>query len=118
MGTFAPDQTLIVVGGKRKDRNNWSEADDDNNILPCPLKLFDVITGEVIVTLEGHTEELLCVKRVQFKGENYFLSGSQDGYLNKWKMGSDWRYVIGGGGGEGLCGTVRRVLTPSRFSWP
>ncbi|KAK3814440.1 MAG: WD40-repeat-containing domain protein [Benniella sp.] len=91
VGTFAPDQTLIIVGGKRKDRNNWSEADDDNNILPCPLKLFDVITGEVIVTLEGHTEELLCVKRVQFKGENYFLSGSQDGYLNKWKMGSDWR---------------------------
>ncbi|KAF8936661.1 WD40-repeat-containing domain protein [Dissophora ornata] len=91
VGTFVPDQTLVLAGGKRKDRNNWSEADDDNNILPCPLKLFDVLTGEVVVTLEGHTEELLCVKRVQFKGENYFLSGSQDGYLNKWHMGSDWR---------------------------
>ncbi|KAG0313986.1 hypothetical protein BGZ99_008448, partial [Dissophora globulifera] len=90
VGTFVPDQTKVLVGGKRKDRNNWSEADDDNNILPCPLKLFDVLTGEVIVTLEGHTEELLCVKRVQFKGENYFLSGSQDGYLNKWHMDSDW----------------------------
>ncbi|KAG0000618.1 hypothetical protein BGZ65_004212 [Modicella reniformis] len=91
VGTFVPDQTLVLVGGKRKDRNNWSEVDDDNNILPCPLKLFDVITGEVVVTLEGHTEELLCVKRVQFKGENYFLSGSQDGYLSKWHMDSDWR---------------------------
>ncbi|KAF9175777.1 hypothetical protein BGX21_005982 [Mortierella sp. AD011] len=91
VGTFVPDQTLILAGGKRKDRNNWSEADDDNNILPCPLKLFDVLTGKVVVTLEGHTEELLCVKRVQFKGENYFLSGSQDGYLNKWHMESDWR---------------------------
>jgi hypothetical protein len=30
---------------------------------------------------------------VQFKGENYFLSGSQDGYLNKWHMESDWRYA-------------------------
>ncbi|KAF9439182.1 hypothetical protein BGZ76_009354 [Entomortierella beljakovae] len=91
VGTFVPDQTLILTGGKRKDRNNWSEADDDNNILPCPLKLFDILTGKVVVTLEGHTEELLCVKKVQFKGENYFLSGSQDGYLNKWHMESDWR---------------------------
>ncbi|KAG0366234.1 WD40-repeat-containing domain protein [Gamsiella multidivaricata] len=91
VGTFVPDQTLIVVGGKRKDRFNWSMADEDNNILPCPLKVFDVLTGEVIAILEGHSEELLCVKRVQFKGENYFLSGSQDGYLNKWHMDSDWR---------------------------
>ncbi|KAF9190347.1 hypothetical protein BGZ51_006786 [Haplosporangium sp. Z 767] len=89
-GTFVPDQTKLLVGGKRKDRNNWSEADEDNNILPCPLKLFDILTGEVVTRLEGHTEELLCVKRVQFKGENYFLSGSQDGYLNKWHMSSDW----------------------------
>lgn len=93
MGTFVPDQTLVLAGGKLKDRNNWSEADEDNNILPCPLKLFDILTGEVVCQLKGHTEELLCVKRVQFKGENYFLSGSQDGYLNKWHMDSDWRYV-------------------------
>ncbi|KAI1318398.1 hypothetical protein EDD11_006736 [Mortierella claussenii] len=91
VGAFAPDQTKIIVGGKLKDRNNWSEADEDNNILPCPLKIFDILTGEVVTRLEGHTEELLCVKKVQFKGENYFLSGSQDGYLNKWHMDSDWR---------------------------
>ncbi|KAF9166717.1 capsular associated protein [Actinomortierella ambigua] len=90
VGEFAPNQTKLVVGGKVKDRNNWSETDDDNNILPCPLKLFDVLTGEVITRLEGHTEELLCVKQVEFKGENYFLSGSQDGYINKWHMGADW----------------------------
>ncbi|KAF9911170.1 hypothetical protein BX616_010648 [Lobosporangium transversale] len=91
VGTFVPDQTKILAGGKRKDRNNWSETDDDNNILPCPLKLFDILTGEVVTKLEGHTEEMLCVKRVQFKGENYFLSGSQDGYLTKWHMDSDWK---------------------------
>ncbi|KAI8348687.1 WD40-repeat-containing domain protein [Mortierella sp. GBAus27b] len=95
VGTFIPDQTLIAVGGKRKDRNNWSEADEDNNILPCPLKVFDIITGEVVATLEGHSEELLCIKKVQFKGENYLLSGSQDGYLNKWNMESDWRSLKG-----------------------
>lgn len=82
---------MLLVGGKLKDRNNWSEADEDNNILPCPLKIFDIFTGEVVTQLKGHGEELLCVKKVQFKGENYFLSGSQDGYLNKWHMESDWR---------------------------
>ncbi|KAF9390289.1 hypothetical protein CPB97_009629 [Podila verticillata] len=91
IGTFTPDQTMLLVGGKLKDRNNWSEADEDNNILPCPLKIFDIFTGEVVTQLKGHGEELLCVKKVQFKGENYFLSGSQDGYLNKWHMESDWR---------------------------
>ncbi|KAF9300024.1 hypothetical protein BGZ74_008388 [Mortierella antarctica] len=91
VGTFTPDQTMVLVGGKLKDRNNWSEADEDNNILPCPLKIFDIVTGEVVTQLKGHGEELLCVKKVQFKGENYFLSGSQDGYLNKWHMESDWK---------------------------
>ncbi|KAF9431009.1 hypothetical protein BGZ94_000476 [Podila epigama] len=78
VGTFTPDQTMLLVGGKRKDRNNWSEADEDNNILPCPLKIFDILSGKVVSQLQGHTEELLCVKMVQFKGENYYLSGSQD----------------------------------------
>ncbi|KAF9964734.1 hypothetical protein BGZ70_006022 [Mortierella alpina] len=91
VGAFVPDQTKILIGGKLKDRNNWSEADEDNNILPCPLKLFDILSGEVVARLDGHAEELLCVKKVHFKGENYFLSGSQDGYLNKWHMDSDWK---------------------------
>ncbi|KAF9951665.1 hypothetical protein BGZ72_006880 [Mortierella alpina] len=91
VGAFVPDQTKILVGGKLKDRNNWSEADEDNNILPCPLKLFDILSGEVVSRLDGHAEELLCVKKVHFKGENYFLSGSQDGYLNKWHMDADWK---------------------------
>ncbi|KAG0099141.1 hypothetical protein BGZ93_009025 [Podila epicladia] len=91
VGTFTPDQAMVLVGGKLKDRNNWSEADEDNNILPCPLKIFDILTGEVVTQLKGHGEELLCVKKVQFKGENYFLSGSQDGYLNKWHMEPDWK---------------------------
>ncbi|CAO3567605.1 unnamed protein product [Mortierella alpina] len=91
VGAFVPDQTKILIGGKLKDRNNWSEADEDNNILPCPLKLFDILSGEVVARLDGHAEELLCVKKVHFKGENYFLSGSQDGYLNKWHMDADWK---------------------------
>jgi len=30
----------IVIAGKLKDRNKWSIEDDDNHILPCPLKVY------------------------------------------------------------------------------
>ncbi|RKP39842.1 WD40-repeat-containing domain protein, partial [Dimargaris cristalligena] len=81
---FTPDQRHLIVGGKLKDRLRWSEADEDNHILPCPLKVFDVLTGQVVARFEGHMEEILCIKLVQYKGENYALTTSQDGYIIKW----------------------------------
>ncbi|CAG8475573.1 5607_t:CDS:10 [Funneliformis mosseae] len=94
VGKFIHDQTRLVVGGKLKDRNRWSEEDDDNHILPCPLKIFDTISGKVIVRLEGHSEEVLCIKNILFKGEPYFLTTSQDGYIIKWKLQDDWTTLI------------------------
>lgn len=79
-----------MVGGKLKDRNRWSEQDDDNHILPCPLKIFDVVKGKVVATLNGHEEEILCIKSLQFKNENYYITSSQDGYIIKWKVKDDW----------------------------
>ncbi|GBC07592.1 hypothetical protein RclHR1_07550012 [Rhizophagus clarus] len=94
VGKFTHDQTHLVVGGKLKDRNRWSEEDDDNHILPCPLKIFDVISGKVIARLEGHSEEVLCIKNITYKGEPYFLTTSQDGYIIKWKLQEDWTTLI------------------------
>lgn len=37
-GKFSNDQELIVAGGKLKNRSVWSSQDDDNHILPCPIK--------------------------------------------------------------------------------
>lgn len=37
-GQFAGSRYL-VAGGKLKDRNRWSAADEDNHILPCPIKV-------------------------------------------------------------------------------
>ncbi|KAJ3052793.1 hypothetical protein HK097_005660 [Rhizophlyctis rosea] len=90
VGRFTPDMTKIAVAGKLKDPRRWSEEDEDNHILPCPVKIFDIVTGEVIERLENHEEEILCIKAVTFKGENYFVSTSQDGYINKWKMDDEW----------------------------
>ena len=56
-------------------------------------KIFDVVSGEVIERLESHEEEILCIKAVTFKEENYFVTTSQDGYINKWKMDEDWGYA-------------------------
>ncbi|TPX55650.1 hypothetical protein PhCBS80983_g05130 [Powellomyces hirtus] len=94
-GRFTPDMRRIVVGGKLKDPHKWSEVDDDNHILPCPLKIFDLVTGKVVERLEGHEEEVLCIKAVQFKGENYYVTTSQDGYVLKWRMGENWSTLMG-----------------------
>ncbi|KAI8379820.1 WD40-repeat-containing domain protein [Choanephora cucurbitarum] len=93
-GTFVTDKGLIAVGGKLKDRHRWSSEDEDNHILPCPIKIFDLVTAKVVARLEGHSEEILCIKAVQFKGENYFISTSQDGYIYRWKMSEDWTVLI------------------------
>ncbi|KAI8994642.1 WD40-repeat-containing domain protein [Pilobolus umbonatus] len=81
---------LLIVGGKLKDRHRWSTEDEDNHILPCPLKIFDVVESKVVATLEGHAEEILDIKTLQFKGENYYISTSQDGHIIKWHMEDDW----------------------------
>lgn len=90
VGRFTPTMEHIVIAGKLKDRKRWSSEDDDNHILPCPLKVFDVVSGKVINRLEGHAEEILCIKSICFKGENYYVTTSQDGYIIKWKMKNGW----------------------------
>ena len=90
-GQFSTDSTLMIAGGKLKDKKRWSCDDDDNHILPCPIKIFDVVTGSVVAKLEGHEEEILCIKAVKFKQENYYLSTSQDGYIIRWHMDADWK---------------------------
>ncbi|KAJ1735454.1 hypothetical protein LPJ72_001856 [Coemansia sp. Benny D160-2] len=94
VGQFTPNSEYLIVGGKLKDRKRWSEADEDNHILPCPLKVFNVLTGEVVSRLEGHSEEILCLKSVVYKGENYYVTTSQDGYIRRWHMDSDWVVLL------------------------
>ncbi|KAJ2753642.1 hypothetical protein IWQ56_006590, partial [Coemansia nantahalensis] len=94
VGQFTPSAEYLVVGGKLKDRKRWSEADEDNHIMPCPLKIFNVVTGEVVARLEGHAEEVLSIKSVVYKGENYLVTTSQDGYIRRWHMDSDWVVLL------------------------
>ena len=45
VGAFHPTGTKIVIGGKLKDRTRWSEEDNDNHVMTCPLKVcaFQII---------------------------------------------------------------------------
>ncbi|RKO84670.1 WD40-repeat-containing domain protein [Blyttiomyces helicus] len=95
VGKFVPGLTRMAIGGKVKQRNRWSAQDEDNHVLPCPLKIFDVETGEVVSKLAGHEEEILCVKAIEYKGDRYFVTSSQDGYIIRWKMDESWRYDDG-----------------------
>ncbi|KAI7906648.1 WD40-repeat-containing domain protein [Cokeromyces recurvatus] len=93
-GQFLGEEGLLVTGGKLKDRHRWSAEDGDNHILPCPLKVFRIESCERVTVLEGHMEEILCIKAVRFKGEPYFVSTSQDGYIIKWHMNKDWTELL------------------------
>jgi len=87
---FTPDNKKIVAAGKCKNPHRWCEDENDNWIAPCPIKIIDIITGEVLCRLDGHDEEVLCIKLVTFKGDNFLLSCSEDGRIMKWPMNEDY----------------------------
>jgi hypothetical protein len=36
---FAPDGKKVIAAGKLKQREKWSEEDEDNEITPAPIKV-------------------------------------------------------------------------------
>lgn len=94
VGCFSRCQTKIATGGKLKDPERWSNEDDDNHILPCPIKIFDLIEGKLLCKLEGHKEEILYIDSIISENRNYFISTSQDGSIIVWEMSKDWSTLI------------------------
>lgn len=92
-GAFTPNG-FLAVGGKLKDRHRWSTEDNDNHILPCDIKIFDMVASKVITRLVGHAEEVLTIKAIEFKDNNYLISTSQDGSIVKWHMADDWSTLL------------------------
>ena len=72
--TFSPDGSILIDSGKK-----------DRDIL---IKLWDVETGNQVVTLTGHTETVTTL--VFSPDEKTLASGSQDGTVLLW----DWEKVI------------------------
>jgi WD40 repeat protein len=47
-----------------------------------------------VARFDGHEEEILSIKHVVYKGDNYFVSTSQDGYIIQHKVDQDWTNVL------------------------
>lgn len=57
------------------------------------MQIFDLMSKQKILELEGHTEEVLDLKKIQIGGENYIISAGQDGVIYKWHLNHDFSYV-------------------------
>ncbi|CAJ0630356.1 4987_t:CDS:2 [Entrophospora sp. SA101] len=74
---LSPDGTMLASFGDFIDTNGNIKS-KDNYILPNPLKIFD---ENVLINLKAIIEEVLSIKSVTFKEENYYIGSSQDGNL-------------------------------------
>ena len=87
---FSRDSTKVYTCGKLKSRTTWSEEDGDNFCIPGKIKIYDILTGKVLLQLEGHQEEILCMKLVTFANKEYLLTGGQDGRIIRWEINEDF----------------------------
>jgi len=85
----------IITGGKIKDRNRWNDVENDNELLPSAIKIFDILSGKLVTRLEGHTQDVLFMKIVIFDGQNYLISSGHDGAIIKWKMNHNFSACLG-----------------------
>ena len=88
---FIDNDHKIITCGKLKSRTTWSEEDNDNFCIPGHIKIYDVVTGEILLRMEGHQEEILSLKYFQFKNKNFLLTCGQDGRIIKWTIESDFK---------------------------
>lgn len=50
------------------------------------LKIWDLATGQIVQTLEGHNEYVMCIKVL--KQENLLFSGAHDATVKVWDLAS------------------------------
>lgn len=91
---FSPSDDKIITGGKIKDKKQWNDKENDHQTIEAPIKIFDISTGNVILRLEGHTEEILCLRILNFKKNNYILSSSKDKKLIRWHLKQNFSILV------------------------
>ena len=83
---FTGDGRFVVTCGVSKSRSVWSSEDNDNLHLPSRVKVFDVLTGQVLLRMDGHQKGANTLKRVSFKKVEHWLSCGEDGSVLKWRI--------------------------------
>ncbi|GJQ10268.1 hypothetical protein GpartN1_g2059.t1 [Galdieria partita] len=80
---FSPDSRYIIAAGVTRDRFSWNDEEDENSVIPGAIRIFDVTNGRVTARLEGHQEEVFCLKVVKREENFYLISCGEDGRICK-----------------------------------
>lgn len=82
----------VFAAGKLKHRDKYSTDDEDLTVAGGPIKVFGLVSGDVLETLEGPKEEVTDLQLITYKGDPYIIACSQDGYIWKYLLNRDYRY--------------------------
>jgi WD40 repeat protein len=93
---FTQDGKHVIAIGKTKDLSTFNEETGDYEVLSGSVKIFDLLSGRLALSIEGHKQDVLGMKAVIFNGENYLLTCGQDGLIVKWHMSKSWNEKLGG----------------------
>ncbi|KAK4529993.1 hypothetical protein CCYA_CCYA03G0850 [Cyanidiococcus yangmingshanensis] len=89
---FTPDERYIIASGTRRDRHLWDYDESDCKVVPPPIKIFDILKGDVVADLEGHLEEVFCIQLYREFGDHgpwMMMSCSQDGTVILWRFAAN-----------------------------
>ncbi|KAG2051614.1 WD40 repeat-like protein [Suillus hirtellus] len=80
---YSPDMTLFATGGAERP---WDNTGDNKSAI----RIWNAKTGELVATLEGHTDCVRCLVWTQ-DGET-LISGSYDRSIRLWNT-STWKQI-------------------------
>ncbi|KAK4524062.1 hypothetical protein GAYE_SCF01G1961 [Galdieria yellowstonensis] len=80
---FSPDSRYVIAAGVTRDRFSWNDEENENSVIPGTIRIFDVTSGKVTARLEGHLEEVFCVRIVKRDSHFYLVSCGEDGRICK-----------------------------------
>eukprot|EP00871_Galdieria_phlegrea_P001994 jgi/Galph1/2796/GphlegSOOS_G1461.1 len=83
---FSPNSRFIIGAGVTRDRFSWDENEDENSVIPGTIKIFDIVSGEVTCRLDGHLEEVFCMRIIERGGNYYLVSCGEDGRICKFQF--------------------------------
>ncbi|KAG1881918.1 WD40-repeat-containing domain protein [Suillus tomentosus] len=82
---YSPDMTLFATAGSERPMNYMNTEDNKSAI-----RIWNAKTGELVATLEGHTDWVRCL--VWTQDGKTLISGSDDNSIRTWNT-STWKQI-------------------------
>ena len=81
---------LIMTSGRIKDRSQWNDDLNDNPVIQGTIKIYNVLSTSLLISLSGHNDDVLSIKPIKFNNNNYIISCGNDGTIIKHHMNNTW----------------------------